>query len=235
MRCLTMAVRFYNGGEKMEKENGEVKYPIKVDTRTLGPKVNRYVAQAEAFQIVDDETYATAGEALKGVKGLYKDIEGTFAKTKSALNEAKSELMSLIQGFTDPLQRAETILKKKMGEHHAKRERERAEEQRRLYEEARRKAEKEQAKIAKKTGDASILDIPVVVPMVKVEDTTRVEGISYQEVVRFEIVDASIVPAEYKIVDEVAIGRAVRGTDGKIVIPGVRIWKEKIVKSTSRR
>lgn len=44
---------------------------------------------------------------------------------------------------------------------------------------------------------------------------------------KFEIIDASLVPAEFLMVDEVKVGASVRG--GNRSIPGIRIWMESSV------
>jgi acetyltransferase-like isoleucine patch superfamily enzyme len=122
-----------------------------------------------------------------------------------------------------------------MGEYHARRERERYEEQRRLQEEARKKEEELLLMRAINTGDESLLYQPVEVPTVVIEEK-KVQGISYREVVRYEIVDSMKVPfPEYWVIDDMKIGKVARATNGTVVIPGVRVWKEKVVAASPNR
>jgi hypothetical protein len=208
---------------------------LPVATTEITKKVDTFLSAANMLNIEVDTHYEAAAQMLLQAKALLKFIEGTFEPTKKKMNEAKNELMRTIKSFTDPLDSAELIIKKKMGEYHARRERERYEEQRRLQEEARKKEEELLLMRAIHTGDESLLDQPVEVPTVVIEET-KVQGISYREIVKYEIVDPMKVPfPEYWLIDELKIGKVARATNGTVVIPGVRVWKEKVVAASPNR
>lgn len=57
----------------------------------------------------------------------------------------------------------------------------------------------------------------------------KVKGVSTRQVWRFEIVDASKVPDQYKIIDEKSIGGVVRSLKERTNIPGVRVYPEDVV------
>lgn len=214
----------------------ENKLNLPVPTTEITKKVDTFLGAAKMLTITCDAAYESAAQMLLQEKTLLKFVEQTFEPTKKAMNEAKNELMRTIRSFTDPLDHAEGIIKKKMGEYHQKREQERLAEQRRLQEEARRKEEELRLVKAIHTGDESILDLPVEVPTVELEDTTAMKGISYREIVKYEVVEPMKVPfPEYWMIDEAKIGKVVRATNGTVVIPGVRVWKEKVVAAAPSR
>ena len=208
---------------------------LPVATTEITKKVDTFLSAANSLNIEVDTHYEAAAQMLLQAKALLKFIEGTFEPTKKALNESKNELMRVIKSATNPLDSAELIIKKKMGEYHARRERERYEEQRRLQEEARKKEEELLLMRAIHTGDDSLLDQPVEVPTVVIEET-KVQGISYREIVKYEIIDPMKVPfPEYWVIDDMKIGKVARATNGTVIIPGVRVWKEKVVAASPNR
>jgi len=85
------------------------------DKLQVEQKVSEFLREARAIEIVDDDIYQYAGELLDQEKAIYKFVEKTYEKTKSALNEAKSELMKVIHSHIDPLDEAEKILKERTG------------------------------------------------------------------------------------------------------------------------
>lgn len=92
--------------------------------------------------------------------------------------------------------------------------------------------EKEQARQA----DATALQMAAAtMPLAPVVDLPRAEasGTSLREVWKFSVIDLAIVPREYLIVDEKAIGAVVRALKGRASIPGVRVYSEKTMSAKS--
>ena len=81
---------------------------------------------------------------------------------------------------SEPVEQAERIIKQKIAKYHTEQEQKRLEEQRKRQEGLRKQEEEKRLKEAEETGDESILEEPIVVPEIKLEDTTKHEGISYQ-------------------------------------------------------
>lgn len=101
-------------------------------------------------------------------------------------------------------------------------------ERRQKQEELAAKAKAEQdAIIDKAAAEEAKLEPVVVVPeKAKFEDT----GIRHNW--KFRVVDAAAVPPEYKVVDEVKVGRVVRAASGQISIPGIEIYDEPTITRT---
>ena len=53
--------------------------------------------------------------------------------------------------------------------------------------------------------------------------TPTVSGISYRDVWKFRVVNAALVPNDYKVIDEVKISGVVRATKGTLQIPGIKM------------
>jgi hypothetical protein len=68
---------------------------------------------------------------------------------------------------------------------------------------------------------------------VKPAETTRLAGVSYREVWRFEVMDAAKVPREFLCVDEKAIGAYVRAKKGAAQIAVVRVWCDRVAATSA--
>lgn len=89
---------------------------------------------------------------------------------------------------------------------------------------AERKAAAASAKAEEKTETAAAVIAPVVtVAPVAVKQA----GESTRDIWHFRIIDAAIVPNEYKIINEKALDGIAKATKGSIKIPGVEFYAEK--------
>ena len=95
---------------------------------------------------------------------------------------------------------------------------------------ARLAADKAAEKAEEREQQAAEVHVPAPIVDSKVEQQ---KGISAKVNWKFEIVDEEKVPNEWKIVDEPAIGKIVRGIGNKDrvekMIPGIRVWSESTV------
>ena len=61
------------------------------------------------------------------------------------------------------------------------------------------------------------------------EPARKVEGgVAMRESWHFEIVDADLLPRDYMVPDEKAIGQVVRGLKGQTAIPGIEAYAERV-------
>lgn len=206
-----------------------------LDTAPVQLKVTGFLKEANALEIIDEDDYQYAAALLMQEKTVYKYIDNFYKPTKDAMNKAKAELMKNIKAHTDPLDRAETVIKRKMGAWHAEQERIRAEARRKIEADLRKQEEERRLNEAVETGDESVLEEPIILPTPQIQEVPKVQGISFTEIVKFKIVDPSKVPfPDYWKVDEEKIGKVARATKGEIKIEGVEIWKEKSIGARSR-
>ena len=99
----------------------------------------------------------------------------------------------------------------------------------RQQDEARKKQEKENAKYdrkVEKAGPDAVLQPPPVVATPAKHINTEAGQVQFRTVKKFRIADESLIPAEYWVLDEVKIGKAVRAG---ITIPGVTAYEEKVM------
>ncbi len=83
-----------------------------------------------------------------------------------------------------------------------------------------------EAKAAEKVEAAEERAATVVAPVIS-REPPKVAGLATREVVRFEIVDASLLPREYVVPDEARIRKVVNALKTDANIPGVRVWTER--------
>lgn len=209
--------------------------------------------RAGALTIASPATYTEAGEMLKGIKALRKEVDAAFDPIITAAHAAHREACSQKKRAETPLAEAEQILKRGLIAYDTEQDRIRRDEERRLQELARQEAETQRLneaaaleREASATQDLSegyhlrreaeaLLDAPIVAPVVVLEKSTpKVTGISYRDVWRFRIVDATNIPREYLCVDEPRIGGVVRAMKGATNIPGIEVYAEKVASAGSR-
>lgn len=203
------------------------------DTVEIETKTDLTIQKAEALQIQNEDAYRAASEMLLGIKDLLKEIKGTFEPIKTKAHAAWKEVVAQQQKHEEPLLKAETILKSKMGTYYQEQERLRLEEEARLREIARKKEEEERLALAiqaeregcKEEAEA-ILEEPVFIPPVIAPSITpKVSGIAPRKSWDFEIVNPKLVPDQYKIVDTKVIAGVVRSLGERTQIPGVKVFQ----------
>jgi hypothetical protein len=72
--------------------------------------------------------------------------------------------------------------------------------------------------------------VPVIAPEVVVvpSEVPKVQGLSFRTDWKWEVVDVSLIPREYMMVNEVAINGVVRALKDKTNIPGIRVYAEQV-------
>jgi uncharacterized protein YoxC len=202
----------------------------KRESKDLVKKTDTVLNDARALIIKDDKQFHFANDILKAIKGLQKEIDNYF---DPAIKKAHKAILEAKKKKSEPLRQAERIIKSKVLKYHEEQERIRREEERKRQEDLRKQEEERRLKEAIETGDESVLEEALVIPEVKIEDTTKHEGVSYSTVWKFRVINKREVPEEYKILDEVKIGQVVRAMKENTKIPGIEAYSEKIVRSSS--
>lgn len=209
--------------------------------------------RAQALTIQTAAHYTQAGEFLKDIKALRKEIDATFDPIISKQYDAHKEACGQKKRADAPLAEAEQILKRGLIAFDSEQERLRLLEERRLQALARQEAEAQQlAEAAAKEAEANaatdlteayhlrreaeaVLAQPTVTPTVAVPTfTPKVAGLSYREVWRFRVVDETKIPREYLTRDDIKIGGVVRALKGATAIPGIEVYAEKVASAVSR-
>lgn len=206
--------------------------------------------RARAAAVTDVDSYRMTAEMLLGIKALRAKVAETFDPHIQNAYRAHKDLVAEKQKAEAPLSEAERIIKDALRAFDAEQERIRREEQRRLEEVARKQEEDDRLARAaamelegQAFGDEALVDeahaliegpaqpMPIA-PVAKA--TPKVQGISYRDVWRFEVVDPTKVPRQFLQVNESAIRSVVNGLKGNAQIPGVRVYCEREVAAGRR-
>ena len=202
---------------------------VRVEQKSL-----EVIDQAKAVFVVSNEDLQSAGEFLKNIKGLQKEINAVFDPIIKTAHIAHKEAKSQKTKVEAPLKEAEALVKGAMTKFTQEEERKRLVEEKRLQEEAKKKAEEEilaTAEEAEARGDDMATDFAlseeVDTSHIKVESKVeKVAGVVVTKIWKWRIKDKSLIPKEFWILDEKRIGQRVRADKEKSNIPGVESYAE---------
>lgn len=185
----------------------------------------------ERFDIKGPTDYDDSLQFVKRIRTQYKVVDD-FEKsiTKPLLGVIK-----IIRDLSRPpkaiLDDAEGSLKHKRGVWTREQERIRADQQAKLDAQARKARERklEQARKAEEAGRAEraaalIQQAQVVVAPVIQSAAPKQAGTYMLEVWHARVVDADLIPNDYKIIDDPKIQKVAKATKGSITIPGVEFY-----------
>ena len=167
---------------------------------------------AEAVTIHDEQGFEEASSILLEVKDRGKQIEARRKLITKPMMEAKKEVDELFKAPIASLKKAETKLKRAIGEYV---ERVEAEQQEMIVE-------------AQEAHEAGSTTLEVREKLVEATQRTapKVKGVSMRTVTKFEIVDVEQLPRHLMKPDEAKIRAMV---NSGLTVPGVRTWTEKSV------
>lgn len=200
--------------------------------------------EAEAIQIVDQETYNRAAARFSAAASLEKQIVDYHAPLKQKAHEAHKAICNAETSLLAPVRQAKQILSRAIGAWDTEQERVRREEQRRLEEEARKRADEEalQAAIdAERSGaDAeeveAVLSTPAPVQKVMAAPTyektipTRENWSAEVVSLRALVKAAAENPAYlcYLEANETALNAAARAQKQVFAVPGCKAVVQRI-------
>jgi len=193
---------------------------------------------AQELIVDNNNKYLEAGEFLKSLKSLEDEICSAYDDAIVSAHKTHKMLLATKKKYLDPVLGAKKVVTDKCLEFRRKENEKRAEEQRVLQEKARQEAERIAAEAARENLGVGDNNLPVEntsvepteptiisAPVLAQTDLPKIEGISFREDWDFTIEDASLVPNEYKIIDEKKIRGVVKALKGKCSIPGVRVFQ----------
>jgi hypothetical protein len=194
----------------------------------LSAKAKALIDHAEAIEITDDESDYEAVEFIANVKATRKSWDELRHFFTDPLEAHKKSIIARFKPDDQGLEQAEKIAGRKHINYTTAKEEAARKEQERL----RKLAEAKQARQAAKAAEKGLEAPPVVIPMPTVEAPaktvhTAAGKVTMRSVWKAEVIDFNLLPDEYKVADEVKIGKVVRA--GVRQIPGVRIYEEKSI------
>lgn len=215
----------------------------------LGKEISLIESQAESIVIVDKSTLEIAVSLVAEIKKRIEEANEFFEPMRKATYEAYNSVLARKKNMTDPLKKAESILKKSISDYQTRQEEIRLEEERKAREALRSQIESkmEEAVSAEKNGDSAAADnamgdaaaleslsyvgTPATAP-------EKVKGLSTKFDWEIADIDERLVPISVngvmiRPVDTKAILKMAKATKGQIQIPGVTF--RKVAKTSIRK
>ena len=200
----------------------------------LRQDVDQILAKMEQLAITNAEQFQETAEFLQGIKGKQKEVKDYFEPRRAKAEAEKQKVLAEINGYKRPLEKAEIIVKKKLGEYRVGQEQKRREEEQKRLAELKVQEEDRLLDEAETNGDESILDDEIMLTRPTLEtEIPKMAGISFTEVWHFEIVDVKQIPRDYMMPDERKIQGVVKALKDKTSIPGVRVYSDQQVGARS--
>ncbi|MFH1511128.1 MAG: hypothetical protein ABIF10_05535 [Candidatus Woesearchaeota archaeon] len=200
------------------------------------------VEQINTLSVKDNDGNTLATKLLQGNKELQAKVHETFDPICDKAHKTWKEAVAQRDKFLKPLQDAERTVKSKISAFIMDQQRIAREAQDKL-DAARRKEEEKQraaleAKAVKAEEKGNIEKAEelrekkegVFIPGAVVESTVeKVEGQTSRTTYDFEIIDETLIPRKYLIVDDKKIRQMVKTFGKEASIPGVRIYPKVVV------
>lgn len=191
------------------------------EIQKLHSEAVRLQEYAEARVIKSKEDLVPATNDLALIASLKKTFETRRREIIAPLQNQIKEINAAFESITLPILTADKVTRNKISEF------QRAEDMRRQtaeeVNELRMTAAKKEA--ALNNGEISesvqLVDVPLEVPK---KISTDLGSVGQRMVAKWETIDFSQVPDEYKMIDAAKVGKVVRA--GLRNIPGIRIWEE---------
>jgi len=183
---------------------------------------------AELRVVANNEDIKLATEDLALIADARKAVEDLRKEYTIPLNDYLKAVNNTFKLLSDPLTQADKITRNKVLAYRNEQERKRQEAEainREKMELARREAALHEGQI---TIDLSPVPVPEATPS---NVRTETGDMGTAKVWRFEIIDFTLLPAEYKLPDLVKIGKVIRAG---VAIPGVNSWQENTLRITTR-
>ena len=83
-------------------------------------------------------------------------------------------------------------------------------------------------------GEFTVDTTPIPVPIAVKNVSTDLGSVGTMKVYSFEVVDKSLVPLEYMLVDGAKVGAVVRASKGGIIIPGIKVIIGETIRVTTK-
>lgn len=185
---------------------------------------------AESRIITDDAGVRLATDDLSILSKLKKNIEEKRKEYVGPINEHVKAINDAFKMITGPLEAADATTRGQIMDfrHEQEEKAHKIEEANRLKMEAAR-LEAEASGTGEIKESIEITPAPPIPAKTVISDTGSA---TTAKIPKFEVTDKNLVPAEFLVVDMVALGKQVRA--GRRDIPGVRIWLEDSLRINTR-
>lgn len=177
--------------------------------------------------VTDQQSYEIAGNYLRDIATVKKNIKSKFADPKKKAAEAHKAICALENELLAKVTLREDEIRQKMTAYYMAEQKRIAAEQ-----ERKRKEAEEMARIAAEaeaSGDTETAAEAVAIAALEESNVTyapKAAGVSMRETWIAKVVDESKIPREYLTVNMTALNAVAKATKGAVKIPGVEFVKE---------
>ena len=215
---------------------------VEITTVELEARNLPALIQSLGAKIETEPQLKAVNEAKLGIRKLRNKIKDVFEPLKKSAYESYKGIMDQWKNIEAPVLEAEKSCDRLLSDYFAEQRRIREEAEKKRQEEIRRQREEEERRLqeamkAEAEGDQEKAEqiINEVAeqevnqkPTVIIPEKPKLDNVYSRKDYDFEIVDEGQIPRQYMIPNEILIRKIVRASQGKIVIPGIKI----IVKET---
>lgn len=213
-------------------------------TDTIKAEVAEVVTTAKTMQVATPGQYQGAADFLKAIKAAQQKVTAHYAPMKEAAHKAHKAITTQEAESMKPLTDAESTIKRAMLTYQQEQEAIRQKEQRRLQAEADAKARAEQERLLKLAASRKTEEkreeyreaaAAVVAPVVHVAAVVPVvAGQSIRKTWKARVIDGTVVPREWMVVNQGALDAFAKATKGAVPVAGVEMYEEVSLASSSR-
>ena len=189
-------------------------------------KASLPVNTAKALQVTSQAELEQAGEIVRILKDLQDEVNKVFKPIVDQAYKAHKAAKAAQNQHLEPLQQAEAALRTKINLFLREQEAQRiaANLKRAAAEENLRQQPAAQHNLARLRAFSVDAVAPPRLP--EVPPPPKAEGMATTLEWLWKVVDTSLIPAEFWILDENAISRQVRAQKGETQIPGIEVYSE---------
>ena len=215
----------------------DMKEALPEQERELGREVSAIEQHAASIVIQSDEDYAAASTFARNIKSAQKKVKDYWEPMRVSTYNAYKSVTDHKKQMTDPLDKAESIIKRKMSVYQMEVERKRREEEERLRRLAQEEMDRKLAEAAKAEAKGDVYGAEFAMAEAEAIDnmaatmtyqpvSQKPAGISHTKSWEIKSIDLRKLPDEFngvalKIPDTKAIMNLIKASKGSIQIPGV--------------
>jgi len=205
---------------------------IPIESQQLIAETLNFCKDIAEITINNAQEYVNASEFTKKVQDYLKKLDNDRKKLVNPYNNTVKEINNAYKEPQNALNNLKTRLRKAVSDYNMKLEEEKREKQR-IADEAAEKERLRLLKESKKEGQEDLKQVAETIktPVVKVEETPKVEGMHFRRYWTAEIMDKKAFvqwcldngELQYLHIDNYLLNKTAQATEGKIDFPGIKI------------
>jgi len=208
------------------------------DLEKLSPELENTISSLEILDISlvsSPEGREYMVDVIKDAKSAKSMIIGFFAKSKKLTYEAWKSVCADEKLGTDRCDAIETNGKRAILKYDNEQAAERRKEQMRLQAAEDARAARERERLEKRAEtlktpelkEAALAEAEsIIAPVVQIGEQAKSEGVSTRKTWKARVVDISLVPRAYMVVNQQALDALAKATKGSMALPGVEFYED---------